>query len=576
LTLRDETPLRTPADAQQHRKARAQELDLQRALRASEERYRTLVTATTSLVWVAAPDGAFVEPNAPWEEYTGQAWPVYQGDGWIDAFHPDDRLQLGNLWRQARVARSLFEGRGRLWHASSTTYRYCVIRGAPVANADGSLREWVGTLADIHEYRLLETERAQLYAAAEQARERQAFLAEASRLLAESLDYAVTLERTARMCVPRFADLCVVFLLENTSLRRVAVAHCDPQGEAQLRRLQQDVIALDDPHPVACVARTGRLDWQATLDQALFATMVEGDALEVADALQPRSHIIMPLVVRRAVIGVVAFGYSVSGRAYAAADVEVAAEIAARAAQAIDNARLYQQAQEAVLVRDSFLSIAAHELKTPLTALYGQAQLLQRRMQREAVSEPNQRTIGIVVEQASRLSELISDLLDLSRIEAGQLQIQLSPLDLSALTQRVAKEVELTLSRHQISYCLPTVPVLVAGDALRLEQVLQNLLQNAAKYSPAGGAITITLTTEGDRARLAVADQGIGIPQSALPQLFTRFYRAPNAEGRNISGVGVGLYVVKEIVTRHGGEVAVTSVEGQGSTFTVMLPLHQA
>jgi signal transduction histidine kinase len=258
-------------------------------------------------------------------------------------------------------------------------------------------------------------------------------------------------------------------------------------------------------------------------------------------------------------------------------DASHAANVRAIAALQESEARYreqYEEAQAAVQTRDVFVSIASHELKTPLTSLLGYVDLLRRRAGRaNNLSERDLRSIELVRSQADRLNKLIGGLLDLSRIETGQLSIDREPVDLVALTQAVVDEVRPTLDQHTISLRLPELPLVVEGDALRLEQVLRNLLQNAIKYSPMGGEVCVELLAQAQQARLVVRDQGIGIPASALPQLFSRFYRAPNADVRAFSGMGLGLFVVREIVGLHGGEVSVESQEGQGSAFAVVLPL---
>jgi signal transduction histidine kinase len=236
--------------------------------------------------------------------------------------------------------------------------------------------------------------------------------------------------------------------------------------------------------------------------------------------------------------------------------------------------RARAEAEAAVRVRDQFLSIAAHELKTPLTSLLGNAQLIQRRLAREGkgLDERNQRLLRVIEEQATRLHKLIEAMLDISRIQSGQLSIESVAMDLGTLTQRVVENIRPILERHTIEIIRPDMPLLINGDELRLEQVLHNVIQNAVKYSPAGGVVTVRVEPQDDRACVTVTDQGIGIPKMALPHLFQRFYRAENVDTRHISGLGVGLYVVKEIVKLHGGEIAVTSTEGVGSSFTISLP----
>jgi signal transduction histidine kinase len=234
-----------------------------------------------------------------------------------------------------------------------------------------------------------------------------------------------------------------------------------------------------------------------------------------------------------------------------------------------------EAAEAAVGLRDQFLSVASHELKTPLTALLGNAQILSRRLARAGVTldERNQRTLTLIEQQALRLRKLIDDMLDVSRIERGQLTIAREPVDVAALARRVVMEAQAVQDKHDVVYEGSSEPVIVLGDEIRLEQVLQNLLQNAVKYSPEGGRITIIAESCDAQARLAVSDQGIGIPQASLPQLFERFYRAANVDPSHISGMGVGLYVSHEIVTQHGGSLIVSSEEGRGSTFAVLLPL---
>jgi PAS domain S-box-containing protein len=234
-------------------------------------------------------------------------------------------------------------------------------------------------------------------------------------------------------------------------------------------------------------------------------------------------------------------------------------------------------AQEAVRVRDQFFSIAAHELKTPLTSILGNAQLLQRRLARtDTVTPREMRTLNVLIEQARRLNTMITTLFDVSRMELGQFNIECTPLNLAALVQRVVTTVQPAHTTHTITYMGLDTPLTINGDVLRLEQVVQNLIQNAIKYSPAGGPVAVSVEARAGQACICVRDQGIGIPQAALPQLFGRFYRAPNAAKQQASGLGIGLYIVKEIVTLHGGTVDVMSQEGQGSTFTICLPLTNA
>jgi len=248
---------------------------------------------------------------------------------------------------------------------------------------------------------------------------------------------------------------------------------------------------------------------------------------------------------------------------------EQAAREAAQAAQA--------SAEAAVQLRDAFLSVAAHELKTPLTSLLGQAQLLERRLAKDGqLTELNERSLQVVVGQARRLSHLISDLLDGAHLELGQLAIKRRPLDLARLTQQFVEELQPTAPSHSFRLELPEGPLTVLADPIRMEQVIQNLLSNAVKYSQRGSEVRVELRRADDKALLTIHDQGVGIPAEAIPRLFERFYRVESSETASVSGVGVGLYVVREIVLLHGGAVRVDSMPGQGSSFTVELPLGGA
>ena len=232
------------------------------------------------------------------------------------------------------------------------------------------------------------------------------------------------------------------------------------------------------------------------------------------------------------------------------------------------------QMEAAARMRDAFLTILAHELRTPLTSLLGNAQLLLRRAQREGVlAERETRNVQVIVNQASRLNEMVSLQLDVSRLHTGQLRIRRAPVDVGALAQQVVEEVLPTVTTHTVAYAGPDTPLLVEGDALRLIQVLQNLVQNAIKYSPAGGAVQVHVERRDATVRVAVSDEGVGIPQAELSHLFQRFYRASNVDESQISGLGVGLYIVKELVMLHDGTVDVVSKEGRGSTFIITLPL---
>jgi PAS domain S-box-containing protein len=259
-------------------------------------------------------------------------------------------------------------------------------------------------------------------------------------------------------------------------------------------------------------------------------------------------------------------------------DITVRRKIAAARAELLAREQAARAAaQEALRARDEFLTIAAHELKTPLTSILGNAQLLQRRLVRSSsLNVSDVGPLNVIASQANRLNTLIASLFDITQMQTGQFSIERAPLDLAAFVQQVVVAMRPAYPTHVITYVCPERPLIVDGDAARLEQALQNLIQNAVKYSREGQSITVRVERCGETACVAVEDQGMGIPQAAISHLFDRFYRAPNAESQSVGGLGIGLYVVKEIVTYHDGTIAVASQEGQGSTFTITLPLAAA
>jgi signal transduction histidine kinase len=421
---------------------------------------------------------------------------------------------------------------------------------------------------------------ARARAAAEQSAADFRLLAGAGTALTASLDYETTLNRVAQLAIPHLGDWFAIHVLEKgRDTRLIASAHSDPgkaEVVADLRELYPMTPEQSEHHPLFRVLRTGEPELIPDATPDMLVSVAQNEKhLEMLRALGLRSLIIAPLVAREQVIGAITLAIMGSARRYSPRDLALATELARSTAQAVDNARLYREAQEAILARDRFLSIASHELRTPVTSIKGYTYLLRRRAENNgARKERDLRALRILDEEAERLNRLINQLLDVSRVNSSELSLRLTAVDLGALISRVARTLEPTLEKHTLEIrCATDGPVVVRGDELRLEQVIHNLLQNAVKYTPDGGPIIVTLVKEDRQARFAVTDQGIGIPADELPQLFDRFFRAVNVEMHRIDGMGLGLYIVRRVVEAHGGDVQVTSELNSGSTFTVNLPL---
>jgi PAS domain S-box-containing protein len=451
----------------------------------------------------------------------------------------------------------------------------CGESGCSYNNSDLTLAE------DLAHRAALAVDNARLYRDAQTSRTeasalagRSTFLAEVSRILATSLEYAFTLTEVAHLAVPFLADWCLIDLVdEHGQVQRIEAHSPDTLRNDKGHLVQQSsTFAIEQSPIVAKVLHMGLAEFYPELPD-IALDLFANEIAQLAPEHTPQSAIVVPLLARRHTLGVISCISLSPARRYHLADLTLVEDLAHRVALALDNAHLYQEVQEAVHVRDQFLSIASHELKTPLTSLLGYSRLLQNLAQSGNLTEREQRGIRIIAEQANRLSKLINALLDISRIRTGRLSIEQKPVDLTMLARRVVEEVQVVLDQHMISISDPDAALIVQGDILRLEQVLQNLIQNAIKYSPNGEDIHIQIEQQDTWACIKVIDQGIGIPAASIPQMFQPFYRAPNTETQQVSGMGIGLYVVREIVTLHSGEVDVISQEDEGSTFIIRLPL---
>jgi signal transduction histidine kinase/HAMP domain-containing protein len=407
-------------------------------------------------------------------------------------------------------------------------------------------------------------------------------LAAAGELLSGSLDYEEVLQRAARVAIPVFADWVVVDIVEDGRISRAAVAVADPARAERARRLR-DRYPPSQPDP----ARRGEASRGpvaraiATRDPVLVREVTpeflrssarDDEELALYNALGPRSSMTQPLHIGDRVIGAVTFITSESGRRYDDADLDLGRQLARRMALSIENARLYYEVQQSLKTRDDFLAAVAHELKTPLTIISASTQLLQRRSGNGEADPSTTRIRGAV----SRMTAFIEELLELVRRQADPtLELRRAPTDLVQVVRDVVANVG-QVGHGQDVIVEAAEPVVGEWDGSRLERAVANLISNAIKYNRQDGRVWIRVATRhtpsGDIAECAVTDEGIGIPEADLPRIFERFTRGANVAGR-VAGSGVGLAIVRQVVEQHGGDVVVTSVEGEGSTFTIRLPL---
>lgn len=411
------------------------------------------------------------------------------------------------------------------------------------------------------------------------AEAREQILADAGRVLATSLDEEVVLAELVRLVVPELADWSAARLLDPDGRPRVVeVVHEDPARVEQV----SDLVFRTWPDPTTqVVIETGhsRLIPEIT-DEMLEASGLDPDHRESIRVLGIRSAMIVPLVARGRTYGVITLASAESGRRFDKDDMWLAEELGRRAAAAVENARLYAEAErarrdaeEANRAKSSFLAVMSHELRTPLNAIAGYADLLLAGVAGEL--NPGQvEQVQRIRQNEEQLLSLINDVLDFARVEAGRLNYVIEDVALDDALRAAESATSPLIHARRLTLERTPCPagLTVRADPGRLRQVLLNLIGNAAKFTPAGGRITLACDAEGDIARIHVTDSGPGIPADRLEAVFAPFVQADTPLTRKHGGIGLGLAISRDLARAMNGDVTVHSVPGQGSTFTVTLP----
>ena len=404
-------------------------ISLEKALRFSEERYRSLAIATTQIVWTTNSLGEVSEDIPSWRAFTGQDVEHIKGSGWLDALHPDDRSETMIKWRRAVTSCTIYDTEYRLYRQDGQ-YLHVAVRGVPVLEADGTIREWIGTCTDITERKRAE---------------------EALQKSHEVLEFHVR-QRTSEL------------------------AHAN-----------------------------------------------EALCLEIAE-----------------------------------------------------RKRMEQSLRENDRHKDEFLAMLAHELRNPISPVHHALQVIKMQSQQDATLEWAHTLID---RQVTHMSRLLDDLLDVARIIQGKIQLKMERCDLNEIIAHTVEDCMPLIEsrRHNLVLSVPEEPQWLEGDKTRLEQVIVNLLNNAAKYTDEGGKISLKLMRTGDYALIRVDDNGIGIAQDLLAYVFDLFTQADRSLAHSQGGLGLGLTLVRRLVEKHNGTVTASSAGiGQGSSFTVRLPLLPA
>jgi len=409
--------------------------------------------------------------------------------------------------------------------------------------------------------------------AAEEATRRSAFLAEASTVLVRSLDYEAIPRALACQAVPFLADLCAVTLSgDHGNGWRTEFAWIDPASAQCAQQSLTDGARLPFSDDVRRVIETGHSLAFAEPDSAGWATEIAA----MGAPIEPQWVLLVPLETKGRVLGTIALIRGSGGRRYGAADVALAQDLAGRAAMAIDNARLYRDIQENDRRKNEFLAMLAHELRNPLAPIRNAVQVLRML---DLKDDDLHWANDVITRQVDQMVRLVDDLLDISRITGGKIQLRRERIEATAAVARAVETSRplIDARRHELTVALPEEPIWVDADLVRLAQVLANLLNNAAKYTTEGGKITLSVNKDGEQAVFRVRDNGIGISPEMLSSVFDLFTQVDRSLDRSQGGLGIGLTLVRQLVEMHGGSVqAVSEGANRGTEFVIRLPAASA
>lgn len=587
------------------------------ALHDSESRLRFMADAMPQLVWIAQSDGYHEYYNHQWYDYTGTKLGETDGEGWNRLFHPDDQARARKRWKESLKSGEPYEIEYRLYHAKSKAYRWVIGRALPFRDKDGNIVKWYGTCTDIDDHK--------------RGEEIQAFLADASRELATSLDYSDMLKKITKLSVPALGDWCSVDLYDpETGFTQVAVSHKNPKKVTLARQYRkQNPIHIDDPTGVPQVIRTGKPEFYPVITMDMIKQYIKDEEkLEIFEKINLCSMMIVPLFINKKAAGAITFALSDARRHYTKSDLRVAEELAGHVSLSITNAKLYEDSlrdierrheleaelkrekemlelrvrerteqlqrtndglHKEILKRQSaekelhayskelarsnqelqdFAYVSSHDLQEPLRKIQAFGDLLE--------SEYADK-LGDGVEYlrrmqnaASRMSTLIQDLLAFSRVSTKPNTRK--DVDLNTVVKEVISDLEMRITETGATVTVGSLPHVIA-DPTHMRQLFQNLISNALKFSRPGVAPTvdISVTAKKQYYEIRVADNGIGFDTKYLDRIFAVFQRLHGREA--YEGTGIGLAVCRKIVERYNGTITAESKPNHGATFIVHLPV---
>jgi PAS domain S-box-containing protein len=542
----------------------SERIRVETALRESEERLRLVVRATNDVIWEWDVTTGALE----WSEGAEQTFryaPETMGrsiEWWSERIQPDERERV------VTGLHDLVRGTGDFWSdeyrlmRGDGSYASVLDRGFVRRNERGEALKVIGAMMDVTQRRRNE--------------DAQRFLASASALLESSLDPEVTLPGVARLVVPDFADVCRLDVIGTDGSVRFAAAaegggagqSVPPQGGGRTLMTEVDSALLLES------VREGKLVLvSAERGRSLPASGAGEKVRELWEGLGARSLIVAPLRAHHRVLGALTMVMTDPGREFGLRDLPLVEDLARRVAAALENARLYAEAQRAVRAREEILNVVSHDLRNPLGAVQLSAEFLCDPEQR--APEEHRKWLTMILRAADQMDDLIGDLLDAARIDTGGFSVVPASHDVTALLLEVEEVFAPMAAGKDIrleSAVPPALPPVLLDEPL-VRRVLSNLINNAIKFTPPGGTIRVQVARDGSELRFSISDDGAGIPRQHLPHVFDRYWQAGRGDRR---GVGLGLAIARDIVDAHGGRIWVESEEGSGATFHFTVPLAEA
>lgn len=554
----------------------------------TESLFRTIFFDSVIGMSVVGVDSRFKAVNRAFSEYVGYSEDELKQKCFLDITHPDD-VAAGS-----EIVRKLLSGEVRSTHFEKRythkngNFLWAMVYVMAVYDQNERPKYFISQVLDIRERKSFEVEKERLFdyertlrVNAEKAESRALFLANASASLSASLDYRATLSNITRLVIPHLADWCWISFVVQDSIQTMALAHVSPKKQKVFEELDKLFPCyFEDPWGPGNTIRTGKPEITPEVSDDNYKSIAKNQThLELLLKTETASTLCVPLVARGRTIGSIGAGFDrPAGRRFELSDLKFMEELAGRCAIAIDNALLYQEAQKAIRLREEFISIASHELKTPLTPLKMQLYLLREFLRTGEITVGSRapellRLIEGSSQQVEKITRLVDEMLDTSQIRAGHLPMNFEGVDLGRLISNVIESLRSGFDSAKSYVEFKTEGDLYGFfDPIRMEQAITNLLTNAIKYG-AGKPIKIIVQSKAGIVHISIQDFGIGIARADQDRIFEPFERATTVQ--KFGGMGLGLYIARRIIQAHGGSIQVESVLGKGSTFLINIPLNE-